>query len=196
MAWSAVAGAPWLRAGRGDGTTPSTCSISVNAANLSVGVYNSTITITAPDGGNSPLVVPVTLTVTAIVSIQVNPPSLSLAARQGDPNPSALTLTISSSGGPIIWGVAVDSPWLSLTDTYGTTPSTLRIAVNVGGLSVGTYTGKITIAAPGANNTPIRIPVTLTVTAGAIQESSGTFSSKAFVGRTGSPGHPQHLDTP
>ncbi len=169
MAWSAVPGASWLTAGPGEGTTPSACSISVNAADLSPGVYNSRITITAANAGNSPLVVPVTLTVTAITSIGVSPPSLALAARQGSPNPSAVTLTISSAGGPIIWGVAVDSPWLSLTDTYGTTPSTLRISVNVGGLGVGTYAGKITIAAPGASNTPIRVPVTLTVTAGAIQ---------------------------
>jgi hypothetical protein len=177
MAWSAFAEASWLAAEPANGTTPSACSISVNAAGLSPGLYNSTIAITAAGAGNSPVVVPVNLTVTAVISIQATPTSLAFTARQGDPNPAAQTLTIASRGGPIIWGAAVDSSWLSLTTTYGTTPSTLGVSVSVAGLSVGTYAGGITIAAPGASNTPIHVAVRLTVTtasAGTIQASPGS----------------------
>ena len=50
--------------------------------------------------------------------------------------------------------------------TSGNTLDSVGVFVNTSGLAVGTYSESISIAAAGAGNTPLTVPVTLTVTLG------------------------------
>ena len=67
-----------------------------------------------------------------------------------------LRYTVSASGGA----------WLGVTPTSGNTLNSVGVFVNTSGLAVGTYSESISIAAAGAGNTPLTVPVTLTVTLG------------------------------
>jgi len=50
-----------------------------------------------------------------------------------------------------------------LTPTQGADSGDVEVAVDITGLTLGTYLDTITITAPGATNTPRKIPVTLSV---------------------------------
>jgi len=102
-----------------------------------------------------------------------NPPTISLSRSvinfayviQGA-NPCDQSFFINNLGtGNLEWTAAVDAQttWLSVTPTGGTGPWFITVKVNPAGLAVGTYTGKITITATGASNSPYDLPVHLKV---------------------------------
>ena len=62
---------------------------------------------------------------------------------------------------------ATNDSWLSLDAAGGTTPASLQINVNTSGLAEGSYQGTIQLASPLAANSPVSVPVRLTVTAAA-----------------------------
>jgi hypothetical protein len=95
-------------------------------------------------------------------TIGVSPASLSFTATVGESNPANQTINITNTGGGTLnWTANDNAPWLTVTPTSGTAPSTLTASVNISGLTAGTYSGTITISATGATNTPVSVPVTL-----------------------------------
>jgi hypothetical protein len=97
-------------------------------------------------------------------TISVSPASLSFTATAGGANPANQSLSITNSGGGTLnWTASSNQTWLSVSPTSGTAPSTATVSVNITGLAAGTYNGAITISATGATNTPVTVPVTLTV---------------------------------
>jgi subtilisin family serine protease len=97
-------------------------------------------------------------------TIGVSPASLSFTATAGGSNPANQTINISNTGaGTLNFTASDDAPWLTVNPTSGTAPSTLTASVDITGLAAGTYNGTITISATGATNTPVSVPVTLTV---------------------------------
>jgi PKD repeat protein/subtilisin family serine protease len=96
--------------------------------------------------------------------IQVTPERLEFQAIQGEPNPEPKTLQITNAGGgTLAWSAAADVPWLKLSPERGTAPSSLTVAVEISGLPVATHSGRITITATGASNSPLVVPVTLVI---------------------------------
>lgn len=103
---------------------------------------------------------------TAGPAIGVSPASMSFSATVGGSNPANQSLSITNTGGGTLsWTASSNATWLSVSPTSGTAPSTATVSVNIAGLAAGTYNGAITISAPGASNTPVSVPVTLTVSA-------------------------------
>lgn len=97
-------------------------------------------------------------------TIGVSPTSLSFTATAGGSNPANQTVSITNTGGGTLnWSQTDNASWLTVTPASGTAPSTLTAAVSISGLTAGTYNGTITVTATGATNTPVNIPVTLTV---------------------------------
>ena len=97
-------------------------------------------------------------------TIGVSPGSLSFTATAGGSNPANQTINITNTGGGTLnFTASDDAPWLTLSPTSGTAPSTLTASVDITGLAAGTFNGTITISAAGATNTPVSVPVTLTV---------------------------------
>jgi len=182
--WNATTSVPWLTVSPTSGTAPSSVTVSVNIAGLPAGTHQGQITVTAPGATNSPQTVPVTLTLTQPPQpplIQVTPGSLSFSAVQGGANPAAQTLTISNTGGGTLnWTASANVPWLSISPTSGSAPppSSATVSVNIAGLPVGRHSGLITITAPGATNSPLTVPVTLTITAQPPPPSGGLFVLK------------------
>lgn len=101
--------------------------------------------------------------------IGVSPSSLSFSGVQGGANPASKTLSISNTGGGTLnWTASDDAPWLSVSPTSGTAPSSATVSVNTAGLTPGTHNGTITVSGTDATNSPVSVPVTLTVTAAPI----------------------------
>jgi Subtilase family/Viral BACON domain len=97
-------------------------------------------------------------------TIGVNPSSLSFTATAGGSNPANQTISITNTGaGTLNWTATENGSWLTISPTSGTAPSTLTASVNISGLAAGTYNATITISAAGATNSPVNVPVTLTV---------------------------------
>ena len=86
-------------------------------------------------------------------------------------SPAAQPLTVWNAGGGLLeYTVSVDVPWLAVDPMSGSSESayderTHTVSVDVAGLPLGTYPAVITISDPDAANNPLRIPVTLIITA-------------------------------
>src|SRR3972149_3477866 len=99
-------------------------------------------------------------------TIGYSPTTFSFTATQGGSNPPSQNLSITNTGGGTLnWSVSDDATWLNLSPLSGSDSGTVTLSVDIAGLTVGTYNGTITITAAGSTNTPVNIPVTLTVNA-------------------------------
>jgi uncharacterized protein (TIGR03437 family) len=167
---SAVAGTNWLSVTPTTGTTPASLSISVNGAGLSPGTYIGTVTVTSPNAANSPATITVTLTVTSGTLTATPAPTaagLTFTQPAGGAAPAVQTIAITGAPGPLNFTASgtttTGSNWLTVTPASGTTPGTVTVSANAGALPVGTYTGTVTIASPGATGSPLNYNVTLNV---------------------------------
>ncbi len=92
--------------------------------------------------------------------LTVFPSALNVTANQ-DEDPGPRTLFITSTGSSLSWTVTSSGNFLSLSQASGTTPGSTEVIFQVLGLRPGTYTGSVTIAAPGA--AALTVPVNLTI---------------------------------
>jgi hypothetical protein len=182
-------GCNWLSLINGNGITPATPpsspAVAVDPTGLAKGLYTCTITVTAQGASNSPVVVPVQLTVTDKNVITVSPTSLNFSCQVGATPPPTQYLTLTSSGTPLQFTAApaAGSAWLQVSNGTGTTPVSGSAGpadgVKCASLTPGFYVGTLIVTAPDAINSPGTIPVTLVVT------SVLTSSSTLPVGQTG-----------
>jgi uncharacterized protein (TIGR03437 family) len=157
-------GAGWLTATLNQQTTPATLSVSASPFGLATGVYTGTVTLTSL---TNVITIPVTLNVSSQPLISVNPPELTFGVGAGG-NVAPQSLQVSSTGTPIQYQVTTNVSgtaiqWLSANQTSGTTPSQITIAANPANLPDGQYFGTVTITAFGIGNSPIIVPVLLTI---------------------------------
>ena len=101
-------------------------------------------------------------------SLVVTPTSLGFRASSGGPDPAAQQLAVAEQGGGnLAWTATATTvsggSWLSVSPASGTTPSSLAVATDPGGLGPGTYRGSVVVTATGATNSPRTVPVTLVV---------------------------------
>ncbi len=165
LSWNATTNTSWLTLSHSSGTGNGTVTISPVTSSLGVGTHTGNITVSAP--GAQPVSIPVTFIVTPPVAIPpvigVSASSLSFTTQQSGSNPTAQPLSIrNTGGGTLTWTATDNAAWLTLSSTAGTGNGTITIAPVLGSLVADTYTGNITVSAPGAQ--PISIPVTFIVT--------------------------------
>ncbi len=188
----------WLSVNTLGGTTVSNNTLTVTVNPPAAGTYNGTVTISAtnPSGAvvaDSPVVIPVTLTVTA-GSLTLSSTSLTFQQTLGGPAPATQTVTVGSSGPALSYTAVANSnnavTWLSVAPATGNTSTagTLTVAVDGSKLTSGnTYTGTIVVTSPGAGNSPATINVSLTVGAGTISAPTTTLTFTQAFGGTAPP---------
>jgi hypothetical protein len=165
LSWTATSNAGWLVATPASGTAPTTLTLTPSIAGLTAGNHSATVTIAGAGATNSPQTVTATLTLAPPPSIALSATTFTFSGEQGAANPSNQTLSITNTGGgTLTWTATSNSPWLTLTPSSGTGAATVTLAVSTSGLTAGTYNGTVTVAATGADNTPMTASVTLTVT--------------------------------
>jgi len=189
LAWHASAvttiGGAWLAISPASGTIPPHLSSLITVSGtvlgtLTAGTYTGTITIVGTDSVGhsvygSPITIPVNLAVQASCSAAATPLALNFLGVAGGANPAAQPLTITASGAcanALTWTLTpAGGTWLTATPTGSvsvTVPSAATVGVLITGLTTGTYTGSVTIAAIDsvtklAVGTPKVIPVTLKI---------------------------------
>jgi hypothetical protein len=106
-------------------------------------------------------------------TLQVNPAALDFSATVGAANPAAKKLTLTTSAGNGFWNVArPHADWLSVSPGSGTAPSQVSVNVQSSGLPAGVHYASINVAAADTSNSPIVVPITLTVAPGAAEPSN------------------------
>jgi hypothetical protein len=107
--------------------------------------------------------------------LSVTPTELLFEGEEGGVNNVIQNVYISNAGGgDLNWTASFAESWLSVDPTSGTNDDTLDVSVDLSGLAVGTYTDTIMISAPGAENSPQGVAVTLEVLPATPSALSGT----------------------
>ncbi len=121
----------------------------------------------------------------AAPSLSVSPTALSFSGTAGAANPAAQAVAITNGGsGTLSWTASTTTKWITVSPSSGTAPGSISIQPNLSGLTAKTYSGTVTVRAPGAKNTPQTISVTLSVAAAnppvlSLSSSSLSFSATA-----------------
>jgi len=160
VAWTASTSNSWLMLSSTGGTGPGSIGISVNPGALAVGTYNGTVTLVAPSSGDTETVF-VTLNV-VVPGLVSNQASLAFSGTYGSPFPAQAVNITMNNGSAVNWTATPSSNWLVLSQTSGTTPSSITVGVDVTGLSAGSYNATITFNGSGLSS-PMILNVTLLI---------------------------------
>jgi hypothetical protein len=163
-----VSGSGWLAATVSGSAAPYTLTVEPSTSALAAGSYAASVAIASAGASNSPQTLAVYLTVTAEApSIALSTSILSFTATAGGANPLAQPVTVTNSGSgtlepttSIAYGGAA-SGWL--TATVSAEPYTVSVQPALGSLDPGTYGATVSVASPGASNSPQPIQVSFTV---------------------------------
>ncbi len=97
----------------------------------------------------------------------VAPSELEFNKVEGESDPPPQTITVHSTGPvPDNFEVSTDVPWLSASAGSGHTPDSVVVMVYADSLPVGLHAGNLIFDAPTAHNSPVIVPVNLTVEPG------------------------------
>jgi uncharacterized protein (TIGR03437 family) len=178
----------WLFVNSVSGSTAAnnnSLTVFVVPGSLTAGSYTGTVTVTATGPGgaavaNSPVVIPITLNVTA-GSLTVSASDLSFQQTLGGPAPASQTVTVGSSGQTLNYNALANSnttaTWLTVSPASGNTSTSGTLTVTVDGsrLTAGTtYNGTIVVTSPGAGNSPRTINVHFKVDPGTLSANPST----------------------
>ena len=111
-------------------------------------------------------------------ALTVSPTSLSFRAVQGGSNPASQSVSVSKTNNKTTnWTASDSATWVSVTPDTGsiTQLAQVGVAVNVAGLSPGTYSATVTVTVYKSGS--VAIPVTLTVAPSTMTSSSTTTAS-------------------
>lgn len=182
------AGLTWLSVTPNSGSTPSNLQVTINPANLGVGVYTGSVVVSSPAGIIPAQTIPVTLTVYSSTAT-TSQPSLTFSQALGGSAPETQSIQIAGvPSGTTIGAIATalsGSGWLTATASG----NSVTVAANGSQLLQGTYSGIVTVIIPGAAGSPLYVPVTLDVTAAtsAITLSATTASFNVLAGSNSVP---------
>jgi hypothetical protein len=154
---------PWLRVTPPGGATPMTLRVEVLATGLAAGTYESTIEVQVVGATNSPLSIPVRLTVENSNTIRAAPSALSFLAAAGDAQASPRSFTVSLTGPPSeAFTASPGAAWVKVSPESGTLPATLNVQVLPQALQAANYSAKLTLTLPRFANSQ-ELPITLSV---------------------------------
>ncbi|HXI40108.1 MAG TPA: hypothetical protein VNH83_09020, partial [Bryobacteraceae bacterium] len=177
----------WLQVSPPSGAAPlsgsTSVQVTINPAGLAPGDYAGVIVFTGASQGpqqvsvaltviaGNPAAAPDTLTVN-VTTISLDWPFGSGLSGQtlfiGSTIPPPQPISIGSTNAPLTFSASTASSpgnWLVLDAVSGTTPAVINAWIDTTLLLPGSYTGTITITAPGASNGPQTVTVKLSIVA-------------------------------
>jgi uncharacterized protein (TIGR03437 family) len=187
IAFTVSSSATWIVTSPSSGNTTnnSVVSFSINPANLANGVYYGNIVITAGAAANSPLNIPVVLTVSGSSSsggtgsLTFTPTTLTFNAQVSGTAPAAQAISVSDPAGISYYAAASGTnngiTWLFVSPsvTYVAGSQSFNVTVNQTGLPLGTYTGTVSFYDTSGNSQSVSVTMNVTTTGG----GSGTVTS-------------------
>ena len=159
--WQATTTTPWLTLNLPTGSFPGVVSVTANATGMAVGAYTGAVIV---GSGGQTLTIPVTLTVLAPQSVMVSPSSISFASGYPAGSATGYDIQVGPAGMAFTAQTSASSNgWLSISPTSGVGPATIHVTTDPSKATPGTYQDSIVIMSPGAPNSPMSIPVRLSV---------------------------------
>jgi uncharacterized protein (TIGR03437 family) len=185
---STTSGGNWLSVSPAAENTNSSLTITANPTGLGAGAYSGTVTLSYGSSGVTSTKIPVTFTIAASgpsITLSASPTSLTFNFTPGsNTQPSAQTLTITSSSATNVSAAVTSGSWLSVSPSGSATPATFTVSVNTTGLSSQSYSGNIQITDSGASNSPLNVPVTLNVSSSTLTVSTASLTFNYNIGGT------------
>ena len=165
MSWYAEWTAPWLSMVPSSGDAPSFPSISASLDGLPVGAYRDTIFLYSDDAQNTRFPVPVSLYIVETqIALSVSPAAIDWSTSLDGILRTTQPVSITSDAAIAVdWTAIWDAPWITLVPSSGSAPSPIDVTLDMNGLAVGTYTDSIEFIASDAYNSPVIVPVTVTL---------------------------------
>ena len=165
LSFSLIETAPWLLKSPSSGTTSQNVTVSITTTGLTAGTYFDSIRVDAPGASNSPQFVYARLLLNpAAPQIGVDRTSFTFNALTGGANPPTQALSIYNAGQSTLnWSVTNNETWLGLDPTSGMNSGTVTLTVTSSSLAYGMYYDTVVVSDPAATNSPIRIPVRLSI---------------------------------
>jgi len=199
LEWSAATDAGWLAvrptAGSSSGEKD-TVEVSVDITGLPAGTYTGNIILSAaPLSAGSPATIPVFLEVSPPPScLSVLESVLSFRASEGAADPPPQYIHVRNvGGGDMPWQAETNREWISISPASGSSAGetdTVEVRVRIGHLSLGSYSGAITVSAPQAIGSPHVVMVSLDIHP-APREMTVSPKQLSFATRRGGPNPPQ-----
>lgn len=192
-AWTAsiVGSSAWVSfSGASSGTGNGSVTLAFNISGRAVGTYNDTLRFTASGFSNSPLDVPITLTISAAGSpvITVTPTTLTFAAVQGGGNPSSQNVAVTVANGPVTVSVADNQTYCAASTssfTGSASATNVSISMTTGALTAGSYPCTVTFSATGATDKTVAVtfnvsaPSSITLNLGSVTNFETTVGGNA-----------------
>jgi hypothetical protein len=125
------------------------------------------LAVTVIDSSSPPQRVTQTLVLRVLIiyqgtALSVSTTSLALVVSPSQPSDGA-RVGVASGTQALGWAVSGDQPWMRLSPRQGMAPGVFQVSVDARDLDPGTYVGTITVTMDGAPNSPMRVPVQVTV---------------------------------
>lgn len=160
--------APWLEAELSTATTPASLEVRGKADGLGMlgqGRHTAYVTVRTPVIEGSEVRLPVTVSVNAPVVIRCDQCAVDLTTYAGDSQPQDVYFLINSSVTGLPLEIQGTLPgWIRVEVLEPKTPARIRMTIHPPA-GPGVYEHVLEVASPFASNSPLRIPVKLTVKA-------------------------------
>lgn len=170
---STPVGGNWLNVTSTTSGNTVTITVSPKAAGLAATPltlpYSGLITLTSELASQATQNIIVQLQVDSQAAVlSLTQTKMDFTAAAGSSTATSLNAVVGNTGGGTLAFTAAAATdrggnWLTATPASGTAPGNLTVTANPAGLATGYYTGRVTITATGATNSPMQIAVTLTV---------------------------------
>ncbi|MGH9662460.1 MAG: BACON domain-containing protein, partial [Bryobacteraceae bacterium] len=158
----------WLSVTPSNGVSPGNLIIGAAPLGLTAGTYSGNIVLTPVQSGVTPILIPVTLYVSATPLLVVSPIAMTFTVQVGSTTSDTRNVAITSTGAALNVSVTTTvnsggTSWL-LASTATTTPSNISVQVNPTGLAAATYTGTVIVSSSGPGTAPANSPQNIVVT--------------------------------
>lgn len=176
LAWTAVAGAAWLKVTPASGNGTQALQVSTDPGQLAPGKYSATVTVNGGAGEQAMVQVTLEVQPASAPTFAVDPSSLEFTKMQGAAGAGQQTVVLTGlsaatvANGQIQWGATASTKsggnWLTaeLVNT-GTLPVTVKVYADAAGLTAGAYEGTVMVTAAAATVRTVEVAVRLVVTA-------------------------------
>jgi uncharacterized protein (TIGR03437 family) len=159
-------GGNWLSVTPATGNTGSNITIATNPAGLGPGLYTGTVSVVTTEQNAAPVPIQVSLLVSNTPLLRVSAGPLNFVHTTGGQPAANQNISVSSTGAAVNFAASATTSgggdWLVVGPQTGATPATLQVGANLG-IPQGTYTGVVSVAAPGVANSPQYVPVNYAV---------------------------------
>ena len=159
--FTADADVPWLSVSPDAGTAPADVRVAVSLDALAAGTHTGLVTVDSGPAGRETIAVRLTVAERP-AQLALSTASLSFTAVEAGGNPVAQAVAVTNGdGGTLGFTATSDVAWLTATPTQGSAPANLSVVARADGLTAGTYTGHVTVAAAAAGTTSITVTLTV-----------------------------------